>query len=319
MYSAKLGWAPRSSPGKYLGEFRESERKRSKLLEHDAGDLRRDGGASNAILTTWQISFDYIQSERRSAADLLSLMSFFDRQGIPAWVVKPSQAAKDEIQARGLEEAGEGDSDDSSNDDLETFKQQCIERVAALFPTGEYENWVTCRSRFAHIQLVLSYRPSKETVETWATLIYNRGWYIYISILSRVLLDRGQWEEAEKLQLGAEHPDTLATINNLVMEILKTKLGADHLDTLTSMNNLALIYLDQGRWEEAEKLFLGADHPSTLTSMANLASTLSNQGRWEEAEKLEVQHPDTPTSIASLASTYRNQGRWRRLRSCSCM
>jgi hypothetical protein len=44
--------APRSSPEKYLAEFRESERKRSKLLEHDTGDIRRDGGASNAILTT---------------------------------------------------------------------------------------------------------------------------------------------------------------------------------------------------------------------------------------------------------------------------
>ena len=70
--------APLSSPEKYLAEFREGERKRSKLLEHDAGDLRRDGGASNAILTTWQVSFDHIRSQRRSAADLLSPMSFFD-------------------------------------------------------------------------------------------------------------------------------------------------------------------------------------------------------------------------------------------------
>ena len=54
----------------------------SRLLEHDAGDLRRDGGVSNAILTIWQISFDCIRAKRRSAADLLSLMSFFDRQGI---------------------------------------------------------------------------------------------------------------------------------------------------------------------------------------------------------------------------------------------
>src|SRR5205814_436825 len=61
---------------------------------------------------------------------------------------------------------------------------------------------------------------------------------------------------------------------------------------------LGRVYYDEGRWEEAEKLFvevmetsktkLGADHPSTLTSMANLVSTFWNQGRWEEAEKLEV-------------------------------
>ncbi len=50
----------RSSPGKYLAEFRESERKKSRLLQHD-GDLQLDGGASNAILTAWQISFDHIR------------------------------------------------------------------------------------------------------------------------------------------------------------------------------------------------------------------------------------------------------------------
>ena len=60
-----------------------------------------------------------------------------------------------------------------------------------------------------------------------------------------------------------------------------------------SMANLALTLLDQGRWEEAEKLEvqvmetrkakLGADHPDTLTSMANLAVTWNSQDRHEDA------------------------------------
>ena len=45
--------APRTSSKKYLAEFRENERQRSRLLEYDARDLRLDGGASNAIPTTW--------------------------------------------------------------------------------------------------------------------------------------------------------------------------------------------------------------------------------------------------------------------------
>jgi pentatricopeptide repeat protein len=73
------------------------------------------------------------------------------------------------------------------------------------------------------------------------------------------------------------------------MKTLKTKLGDDHPSTLTSMHNLASTYGNQGRWEEAEKLFvqametlktkLGADHPHTLASMNNLASTYQEQGR----------------------------------------
>ena len=393
--------APRSSAEKYLAEFRESEHKRSRLLEHDAGDLRREGGVSNAILTTWQISFDHIRSKRRSAADLLSLMSFFDRQGIPWWVLNPSRIAKDTVQARGLDKARkrgsndgggvtDSDTDDGIDDDaddadggfeddvamlrdyclividesgdqfemhglvqlstrkwleafgqLEMFKQQCIERTAASFPTGEYENWARCRSLFAHVQVILGYRPSDKTAKRWATLLHNGGWYAWsqgrydvaqrmvekarkvrekrlekedvatlasISLLAAVLSDRGRWEEAKKLFVQ-------------VMETSKTKLGADHPNTLTSMANLASTYRNQGQWEQAEKLFvqvietrktkLGADHPDTLTSIANLASTYLNQGRWEEAEKLEVQVIETrktklgadhPSTLTSMAN-----------------
>ena len=55
-------------------------------------------------------------------------------------------------------------------------------------------------------------------------------------------------------------------------------------------------WLQQGRWNEAEKLnadamelrkqLLGAEHPDTLRSMGNLAATYSKQGRLEKAETL---------------------------------
>lgn len=67
------------------------------------------------------------------------------------------------------------------------------------------------------------------------------------------------------------------------------------------------MYLKQGRWDEAEKLFvqvtetrktkLGADHPDTLTSIGDLASTYRNQGRLEEAEQLDMQVRKTRRQI----------------------
>ncbi|XWW96109.1 hypothetical protein V2A60_004079 [Cordyceps javanica] len=83
--------APRSSIKKYLAEFRESEKKSAKLLAHDAAELRRDGSSSNAIMKTWQISFDHIRSKQPSAADLLALMSFFDNQSIPEAALQPEE------------------------------------------------------------------------------------------------------------------------------------------------------------------------------------------------------------------------------------
>ncbi|KAG4429842.1 hypothetical protein IFR05_014674 [Cadophora sp. M221] len=74
---------PRYSVREYFQDFLKNDRKRTSLLDYNGKQLRRDREAKSSILVTWQISFDHILAIRSSAADLLSLMSFFDRQGIP--------------------------------------------------------------------------------------------------------------------------------------------------------------------------------------------------------------------------------------------
>ena len=121
--------------------------------------------------------------------------------------------------------------------------------------------------------------------------------------------------ETRERVLGAEHPDTLTSVNNLAwlyerqgrygeaepsylraLAGCERVLGAEHPDTLTSVNNLAGLYRSQGRFGEAEPLYLralaakervlGAEHPSTLTSVNNLAGLYESQGRLGEAEPL---------------------------------
>ena len=77
------------------------------------------------------------------------------------------------------------------------------------------------------------------------------------------------------------------------MEMRKKVLGAEHPDTLISMENLAGTYSSWGKWNKAEQLevqvldmkekVLGPEHSDTLTSIENLASIYSSQ------EELEVQ------------------------------
>ena len=57
------------------------------ILLKDMGDLRRDHDVPNSVLKTWQISFDQIRTYHPQAADLLSLMSVLDRQGIPDFLL----------------------------------------------------------------------------------------------------------------------------------------------------------------------------------------------------------------------------------------
>jgi tetratricopeptide (TPR) repeat protein len=79
--------SPLCSVRQYLDEFQQSDREKMNLLMYDGGQLRRDWDAKNSVFLTWQISFEYIQRNHPSAADLLALMSFFDRQGIPKWLL----------------------------------------------------------------------------------------------------------------------------------------------------------------------------------------------------------------------------------------
>lgn len=82
--------APRTSVSKYLKDFEKSDRHKLSILNRDEGkDLRRDREVSNSVIIIWQISFEVIRSEQQSATDLLSLMSFFDHQGMPESLVRP--------------------------------------------------------------------------------------------------------------------------------------------------------------------------------------------------------------------------------------
>ncbi|KAK5454944.1 hypothetical protein LTS15_005664 [Exophiala xenobiotica] len=73
-------------------------------------------------------------------------------------------------------------------------------------------------------------------------------------------------------------------------------LGADHPSTLDTVNNLGLLYADRGKLDEAEKMYqralagkeksLGADHTSTLNTVNNLGILYCDQGKLNEAEKM---------------------------------
>ncbi|KAH7114187.1 putative kinesin [Dactylonectria estremocensis] len=317
---------PRTSVAKYLAEFQESERKRVKLLGHEAGDLRRDGGASNAILTTWWLSFNHIRSRRVSAADLLSLMSFFNRQGIPEWLLKLSKGTVDAPQASlgastdSESESGQSEIDSEFEDDVAVLREYYL--VTAIEGEDAFEmhglvqlstrRWLEASDleetfKEKYITLLAEYFPSGE-YENWelCKMLYS---HTEAAVEHRPkkgsvkekwagLLYNGAWYASEQgLYIIAERMLLKGR------KAFEKQLGSGDEATLTSTSLLASTYRNQGRWEEAEKLEvqvlethktkLGPDHPFTLSSMANLASTLWKQGRWEEAEKLEVQVMET--------------------------
>jgi tetratricopeptide (TPR) repeat protein len=137
--------------------------------------------------------------------------------------------------------------------------------------------------------------------------------------------------------LGPDHPDTLASRNNLAaayqaagraaeaIPLLERTLadserilGPDHPDALTARNNLALAYQDDGRAAEAIALhertladrerILGPDHPDTMTSRNNLATAYQAADRTAEAiplhertlaDRERILGPDHPATLTA--------------------
>jgi hypothetical protein len=138
--------APRCSMRQYLEEFGKSDRKRISLLDFEGGKLRRDRDAKNSIIITWQISFDHIRQIRSSAAELLSLMSFFDRQGIPEALLRgrneQGDAQPDEEDNNAEEHVDVDDDNDSSGDD-----------AASTDEDEEFENDVSTLRSYSFISV----------------------------------------------------------------------------------------------------------------------------------------------------------------------
>jgi len=112
--------------------------------------------------------------------------------------------------------------------------------------------------------------------------------------------------------LGAEHPDTVSSLNNLAevhrsmgafdralplyersLAIREKVLGPKHRATAISLNNLALLYESTGAYERALPIYerslaiyeqaMGAEHPETATSLDNLAELHRSMGAYQLA------------------------------------
>ena len=137
------------------------------------------------------------------------------------------------------------------------------------------------------------------------------------------------WATALRRQQARQEAEK---VYRAVLEVSNRVLGADHPDTLQSRNDLALALQEQGKWQEAEEIHgevlevrscvLGANHPYTLRSLSNLVGAFAEQGYWQEAEKmlrkvlemrgrvLGADHPDTLQSWNNLALALQRQGKW---------
>ncbi|PLB49195.1 TPR-like protein [Aspergillus steynii IBT 23096] len=322
---------PRCSVSQYLERFRKCDRNIIKLLKHEAGHLNRDWEAKNSILLTWQMSFDRIQEVRRSAADLLSLMSFFDRQGIQESLLQVNDEAGNSNSRSGDVAS---DSSDSGTDTDDTFEQD----VATLnhYSLVSFGDNTTTLTLTMHRLVQLSVRTwlkAQGQLERWNTR--------FIVHLRKEFPENPEYENWEKCRLLFPHVKSAMSQRpqprDMNSDLWDTQYPPSILSWADLMHQGALYALGSGniadrrkmasRSREARMEGLGfrcqdGYYESVIANSGRLAMTFRLDEHWKEAEIIEEQvmkmskdilgesHHLTLQSSNRLVTFYMNQGYW---------
>jgi len=315
----------------YLNLFRESEASQVHLLSRkEWKDIQHDHSIRHAVIATWQISFQHIQATVRSAADLLALMSMFDKQGIPRWLLQGTTGQLDFNDALApllsfsfvKTEVGEQALAMhqlvqllmrrwlEAESELGKWVTESIRALSAAFPSGDYQTWEACKVLLPHLKEVGSHRTEdREDLMSQAQTSLSAGWYLFL---------KGEYTAAEGFCRSS-------------LDIREKVLGRKHPDTLTSVSKLGSVLERQGKYDEAEAIHrralegdrvLGPEHPHMLTSISYLGTVLERQGKYKEAEAMHRQalegqekalgreHLHTLISVSKLGSVLERQGKY---------
>jgi tetratricopeptide (TPR) repeat protein len=300
----------------YLSEFRANDKRRASLLHQDAGDLRRDESASNSVVTTWQMSFERVRRERPSAAELLSLMSFFNPQGIPEKTFQRYNKATANVGALD----NEGEADHTFHGDFDILHAYSLIAATTMTTAADHKMWemhplVQFCTRVwlssngkaewwngAFIELLAQEFPNEFPTghyESWAQQLLPHVELLFdtepaseepLKAWAHVLTNAAWYLHLK----GSYH--TAQVVASKAVTARERVLGFDDNRTIASVTVLAVVLQLQGMYEEAKKLSqraletrekeLGAHHLDTLLSVGYLAYVLYSQGKYKEAEKL---------------------------------
>ncbi|KAH7030641.1 kinesin light chain 3 [Microdochium trichocladiopsis] len=324
--------SPRLTVESYLDEFQRTEKRKDSLLRSDKGDLGRNDGVSNSVVVTWQVTFEQIRRSHPQAANLLSLMSRFQAQGIPELMLRGYST--DVVPEDGKDGIERPDTARHGDKTTAEFRSSGEESASDSESEGEKES---AKRRFEDdIEVLRGYclvTSSGTTQWDMHPLVQfcTRSWIIENGVENR-------WDELF-LSLAAHHfPEPNVRSQRLLTHIesfLLRKRPAkwkpcQNLAKLST--NMARYKQYTGHWSAAETLAsqavktwttaLGPEHPRTVESRSILLSTLFTQDKWEEAQalveellasqtaRLGAEHESTVASMAELGIIYSRLGRY---------
>lgn len=267
-----------------------------KLLEREVRDQRRSP-VPWSVMNTWKVSFDFLKEREPQAVELLSMLCFLDRQGIPGFLLQGESGDTEFttkilgplLRFRFLSQVKMQRTGDVfemhslvhrftlrwvEQSDAPIYAAKALKAVSDKFPGADNPVEEVCQQLHSHARAVLETSYGNPDKATRAKLLHNAAAYE---------ADLGSIKIAEKWITEA-------------LEIRKVEIGENHIDTLYSMNNLAMACYQSGKsrkavscQEEVVKRFTkvkGKRNTETLAAMNLLVKYYLDVSKWTKAEKL---------------------------------
>ncbi|KAB8356616.1 hypothetical protein FH972_024194 [Carpinus fangiana] len=295
--SSYIRWRRRATVGKYLNLLND-KKSRLQVLKSEGGDLRRDPEFPNAVLATWQISMEQIRQQHEAASDLLSLMSIFDRQNIPEFLLSNGKD-QDEFEEAIETLIGFSFISEVTTSGYQAFQMHRLVQIATT-------DWLSCHGKYEMkhniaLQLMLKVYPSD--MESFKN---QKNCRILEPHAAAILLQDVTDEAASyhvklnnarcayNMRIGKY--DIAEMMASESSKICVRNLGGSYELALISINLGAAILLGQSRWKEAEGLLeklvpvyevlLEPRTRALCHARFMLAKCYEGQGRLNEAEAL---------------------------------
>ena len=159
----------------YLSLLENGDEELTSLMNDGLTDARRDDTQSNSVVKTWNLSFDHIRKQDPRAAEILSLLAIFDRQGVQIGLLERHEEPKRLlINSRAtlqdfslISKASDGNTYLTHRlvqlavqtwlrveGTLSQWQQEAQSVLTNAFPPGKYETWPVCDAYLSHVKII---------------------------------------------------------------------------------------------------------------------------------------------------------------------
>ncbi len=290
----------------------------------------------HSVVATWSLSFQQVEQESPTAADLLRLLAFLYPEGIPEEIItlgatdlgEALGAAADdpfaldaiielllryslirrnpEAKSLSMHRLVQAVLRDGMDREIQhVWAERAIRAVNKAFPDIELKTWEKCQRYLPHVYICASYVDEHGLAFPEVARLLNEA--------AAYLLVQAQYKQAEQL---------LQTTLAIRLQIVE----ANHPDMARTLNDLGVLYRSTGEYSHADQFHqralriqeqkLGRNHLDVAQTHYHLANLYRAQGAYLKAEPyylqalqiremaLGIDHPLVAHSFYGLAKLY---------------